>query len=147
NKPGKHSYDLQNVATHEAGHFFGLGENITDGDATMFITSARGETKKRDLAGDDEDGVRILYATAPAAQTGAGCALASPSATTHWGWLGVGAVALGALAALAARRTNRRRVAIGGATIAMAGLFGTFSTSAPARAPSGAAADERDADA
>jgi uncharacterized protein (TIGR02266 family) len=61
----------------------------------------------------------------------------------HWGWIGVAAVALGAMVALAARRSNRRRVALGGATIAMAGLFGTFSASAPAEA----AGDDQNADA
>lgn len=65
-------YDVQNVLTHELGHFFGLGETPDVPDATMFPTSARGETKKRDLADDDRAGLRSIYATAiappPAAQ-------------------------------------------------------------------------------
>ena len=60
---GAGPYDLQNVATHEAGHFFGLGEELKDREATMFITSARRETKKRSVDMDDEAGIRALYSS------------------------------------------------------------------------------------
>lgn len=60
---GEHGgpYDLQNVLTHEAGHLFGLAHNDDDPDVTMYFSSSRGETKKRDLAADDEKGLRFLY--------------------------------------------------------------------------------------
>jgi hypothetical protein len=57
----KVDYDFQNVTTHEIGHFFGLGEERVDHQATMFITSARGETKKRTLDANDESGIHALY--------------------------------------------------------------------------------------
>jgi hypothetical protein len=55
-------YDLQDVATHEAGHFFGLGEDLGDVTATMYFMTARCESKKRDLAGPDSDAMTSLYA-------------------------------------------------------------------------------------
>ncbi len=40
-------YDLQNVATHEAGHFFGLGEDYSETAATMYYESLPCQTHKR----------------------------------------------------------------------------------------------------
>jgi hypothetical protein len=54
-------YDVEDVLTHEAGHFFGLAHNDGSVDATMYFATARGETKKRDLSPDDEAGFRSLY--------------------------------------------------------------------------------------
>ncbi len=57
--------DVQNIATHEIGHVFGLGHS-EDTEATMYGTvgpSTLVETKKRDLAQDDVDGVSTLYPT------------------------------------------------------------------------------------
>jgi Matrixin len=55
------SYDLQNVLTHEAGHFLGLGHETTDTDATMYPSSGMCESKKRDLDPDDDAGLALLY--------------------------------------------------------------------------------------
>jgi uncharacterized protein (TIGR03382 family) len=54
-------YDLQSVATHEAGHFFGLGEDFDVKTATMFYTTGRCETNKRMLQGSDETTMAALY--------------------------------------------------------------------------------------
>ncbi|MET0793115.1 MAG: matrixin family metalloprotease [Polyangiaceae bacterium] len=54
-------YDLQSVATHEAGHFFGLGEDFDTKTATMFYTTGRCETNKRVLQASDETTMTALY--------------------------------------------------------------------------------------
>jgi hypothetical protein len=54
-------YDLQSVATHEAGHFFGLGEDFDLKQATMFYTTGRCETNKRVLQNTDETTMNALY--------------------------------------------------------------------------------------
>lgn len=54
-------YDLQSVATHEAGHFFGLGEDYDAKTATMFYTTGRCETNKRALQSSDETTMAALY--------------------------------------------------------------------------------------
>lgn len=54
-------YDLQSVATHEAGHFFGLGEDFDAKPATMYYTTGRCETNKRVLQGSDESTMNALY--------------------------------------------------------------------------------------
>ena len=74
------NYDLQNVATHEAGHFFGLGEDYDVKTATMYYTTGRCETNKRVLQTSDETVMDSLYvagepdgASDPTASTGKGC--------------------------------------------------------------------------
>ncbi len=59
-------YDLQSVATHEAGHFFGLGEDFELKQATMFYTTGRCETNKRVLQNTDETTMNALYVAAQA---------------------------------------------------------------------------------
>ena len=69
-------YDAQNVATHEAGHFFGLGEDMTERDATMFLSIDQCETHKRLLSSTDVGAVSTLYAGSQEpepASTAAGC--------------------------------------------------------------------------
>jgi len=79
-KGGSQLYDLQSVATHEAGHFFGLGEDFDVKTATMYYTTGRGEVNKRALSGSDETTMDSLYVKSeaqssedPAADTGKGC--------------------------------------------------------------------------
>lgn len=55
-------YDAQNVATHEAGHFFGLGEDMTERQATMFLRVDECETHKRVLSATDTQAITTLYA-------------------------------------------------------------------------------------
>jgi hypothetical protein len=73
-------YDLQSVATHEAGHFFGLGEDYDVKTATMYYTTGRCETNKRVLQTSDETTMDALYVSGAsnssedaATDTGKGC--------------------------------------------------------------------------
>lgn len=52
--------DVQNAATHEVGHFIGLGDVQSTGQ-TMFEYIVPGEKTKRYLADDDVEGVRAAY--------------------------------------------------------------------------------------
>jgi hypothetical protein len=104
--------DLQNTATHEAGHFIGLNHScsgptsgcIADAsDTTMFATATIGEISKRSLADDDRSGLCSIYPKAAATsvcvapkKSKGGCASAD----------GVGLASL--LALLALRRRSRR---------------------------------------
>jgi len=97
-------YDLQNVATHEAGHFFGLGEDMEDERTTMFIRSLPCQTHKRALTAPDRAVMNSLYSQ-PVSAARHGCAVAAPApAPTR-----AGAVALLLLTLGAARRTGRGR--------------------------------------
>jgi hypothetical protein len=53
-----HAYDLQNIATHEFGHWIGLDDlfDEADEDLTMYGFSAGGEVKKRTLGAGDISG-------------------------------------------------------------------------------------------
>jgi hypothetical protein len=52
--------DIQNVVTHEAGHFLGLGHSQVR-TATMSARATIGETSKRTLDVDDEEGLCQIY--------------------------------------------------------------------------------------
>jgi MYXO-CTERM domain-containing protein len=63
--------DVQNVVTHEAGHFLGLGHSFSRTSA-MFFEARTGEVRKRFLSDDDSAGVCEIYgALEPAACTDA----------------------------------------------------------------------------
>lgn len=59
-------YDLQNVLTHEVGHFWGLPEDYEDRSSTMYSCTSACETHKRRLSEADLRSVQRLYAAAPA---------------------------------------------------------------------------------
>ncbi|HEY4158251.1 MAG TPA: matrixin family metalloprotease [Polyangiaceae bacterium] len=78
-------YDLQAVATHEAGHFFGLGEDFDQRLATMYFTTGRCELHKRVLTDSDVTTMSGLYLNsdvAAKAPAGKGCALAPAGSET-----------------------------------------------------------------
>ncbi len=52
--------DLENVLTHEAGHFLGLAHSDVRA-STMFGSAIRGEVLKRTLDADDEEGLCSIY--------------------------------------------------------------------------------------
>jgi hypothetical protein len=58
------SHDIQNILTHEIGHFIGLGHEsgTIDTEATMYSHASVGETKKRTLKTNDLTGLRSAYA-------------------------------------------------------------------------------------
>jgi Matrixin len=78
-------YDIQNSATHEAGHMAGLGHS-TDPEATMYAKTQAGETKKRTLDADDVAGIEAIYGgTAVANATQHQVSSASASSTSSTG--------------------------------------------------------------
>lgn len=53
--------DVQNIATHEFGHFVGLGDLRSAAEQTMYAYSNYAEVKKRSLEAGDIAGVQKLY--------------------------------------------------------------------------------------
>ena len=98
-------FDVQNVVTHELGHFFGLGEDVHDTEASMYYKSRPCETKKRSLSSDDLSVMNALYEhpIADEQDDGAvGCSAVPSSKRSlgSWPWL----MALLATLTLARRR-------------------------------------------
>src|SRR5205814_2270996 len=60
-------YDVTSVVTHELGHFWGLGEDLIDGNATMFYSTSLCSVTKRELKADDVAAITSLYEAAPPA--------------------------------------------------------------------------------
>jgi len=75
--------DVQNIVTHEAGHFLGLGHEINpeDVDATMYAKAVPNELKKRELKANDMLGVQAAYAGSGPKQAWAGsnCDFSTPA--------------------------------------------------------------------
>ncbi|MCZ7683509.1 MAG: matrixin family metalloprotease [Sandaracinaceae bacterium] len=107
--------DLENVVTHELGHYLGLAHS-SEPDATMYASALAGETIKRDLTADDVAGICAVYPPGrpsgecdftPRGRAGAalretGCSVAAPGAPGSRA-----ALAQVALVALALRRRRR----------------------------------------
>jgi hypothetical protein len=53
--------DLQNVITHEAGHYFGVAHTPGPEEATMWAISPPGEVGKRSLEPDDAEALCAIY--------------------------------------------------------------------------------------
>ena len=79
----RETYDLQSLVAHEAGHFFGLGEDVSEAQATMYHKQSRCELHKRDLFETDVVAAQSVYAEPiddeEAAQAGAACSLSRGS--------------------------------------------------------------------
>ena len=56
-------YDVQNILTHEVGHWMGLDDlyNAADKDLTMYGYGAKGELKKDTLGLGDTNGIAAIY--------------------------------------------------------------------------------------
>ncbi len=93
-------FDVGAVATHESGHFFGLGEDYADHATTMFVFTSACDAHKRELTPEDTGALKVLYAQ-PTAMT-AHCDAAPP--TKRGGLAGL----MFAMLALAAARRFRR---------------------------------------
>jgi hypothetical protein len=104
-------YDLQNVATHEAGHFFGLGEDYSNTTTTMYAYSSPSQTSKRVLSATDVSVMSGLYAED--AKTPAGCGGASVGGGRAGGTTPL-VVLLTGLAGAWRRRRSRGRARIHG---------------------------------
>lgn len=124
------AYDLQNVLTHELGHFFGLGEDYEHEQATMYAYSLPGETSKRDLEQADAITVATLYArpgrSAPLEEQdpGVGCGGATvANSSTDGAWLWLGAALLALLVAMRRRASQHAAVF----TCLLGGLVAAYS--------------------
>ncbi|MBI4296207.1 MAG: matrixin family metalloprotease [Chloroflexi bacterium] len=63
----KRTYDVRNIATHEAGHIVGMDDlyDTIYSEITMYGYSGKGETKKISLNVGDVDGTKALYDPSP----------------------------------------------------------------------------------
>jgi hypothetical protein len=98
-------YDIQNVLAHEAGHFFGLGEDREQPGATMFQCTGRCEVHKRELEASDAQTMSELYGGERTVTTSTPACAAAPGAVTRQS----GAFWLSAAAALMLAGRRRRR--------------------------------------
>ena len=92
--------DVLSIATHEMGHFIGLGHS-TELDATMAPSYDPGELDQRDLNSDDREGVSWVY---PCANVPCGGGVAWEEGCSMVGRHGGMVVALGLAAWLGRRR-------------------------------------------
>jgi hypothetical protein len=126
---GKSTYDLQNVLTHELGHLLGLGEDLTDVNATMYAFSQPGETGKRDLEVVDKDSLASLYSEEFESEMQGGCGGAAIAGYEGEAWVWA-ALGLGALGFAMRRRALRSSaLTLGALSTLMLGVGA--STSAP----------------
>ena len=102
-------FDIEEVVTHEAGHFFGLAHNNADTSVVMYYETDADTIAKRELTADDESGLRAIYPED--ASSPAGCSMANEGARRVGSWAMVGVAALAAF--VTRRRTSRRNQRLG----------------------------------
>jgi hypothetical protein len=110
-------YDVASVVMHEIGHFWGLGEDMTDANTAMYFSTAPCNIAKRMLKADDVVAISSLYAdelpddeTNFAAAAGFGhCGVASPPNRNAIDGFAIAGLAslLGVSVRRRARRTSR----------------------------------------
>ncbi len=100
-------YDLQNVLTHEVGHFYGLGEDPKNRSATMFSCTSACETHKRELEVSDQNALLSLYLDSRASVRSSACSKPQlPRDREAWAlWSGL---CLSSLIAIGLRWRTRR---------------------------------------
>ncbi|HET9934069.1 MAG TPA: matrixin family metalloprotease [Polyangiaceae bacterium] len=99
-------YDLLSVLTHETGHVFGLADLRTPGPTMYGSYGEVGNTDKRSLETDDEQGMCAIYPPGRFDKDGGcGCRLEGRTRPHPGTWVGVGLAALG----LVLRRRRARR--------------------------------------
>ena len=114
------SKDFASIATHEVGHFLGLGHSA-EVDATMAAEYENGDIFLRDLAGDDVDGISYLYPCASEPcngqvlwkERGGGCSSGDGMASLLVIGLGLGALGL---------RRRRMTITFGGVIVFVLGV-------------------------
>lgn len=127
---GMQTYDLQNVLTHELGHLLGLGEDMSDVDATMYAFSQPGETGKRDLEVVDKNSIAALYNEEFDSDVDGGCGGAAIAGYDGeaWLWAVLGFGVLG----LAMRRRAIRSGALSATALGALALFAGGASQEPA---------------
>ena len=122
--------DLQAIATHEAGHFFGLSHTKVDG-STMEAQYSVGDTSLRTIEADDIAGICTVYPPdrqaaaclstrtprhgfsaecSDALEADGGCCTTAPTGTGRAPASAILASALGMLVLLARRRARRNQI-------------------------------------
>jgi hypothetical protein len=148
-------FDVQNVLTHELGHFFGLGEDYSDDRATMYASTRPGETNKRVVSTADGSVVTALYAESPDGASSSlvkggcgGAKVARGNSPTGPALTGFAAATAGLLLLAASRRNRAARLAVArarrpsrsglarfGGWLTVAGTFAVLSPPELAAAP------------
>lgn len=110
---GAGEVDLQNVVTHEAGHFLGLGHSNL-ADATMADRAETGETQKRTLTDDDRRGLCSIYATFPPASCEPADFVPNHGPATRCGEPAVAGASCSNVAGISLASAQRARLSIAG---------------------------------
>jgi hypothetical protein len=129
-------YDIAAVLAHETGHVLGLGESQADPAATMWPYARPGETSKRSLFDDDEDGVISSYATTPPEASNACGSLTIAGRAHAHSRFALGLWALAVCPFVMGRSRRRRRAVFGFATLFLIAMLFGFGEPETAQGPS-----------